>query len=1172
MGPLPHRPLLWRPILVAGVFLLCAAPGWGAEPMQQFVEGLRARGYYETALTYLDEMAEKDSLPAELKLLVPYERAQTLLTSAREQINSDDQRAQLDAAEAAFQLFAKNAPSHPLAAQANTWRGRILFEKARVEIFESEDPSHLAEKAEFQTKARGFLTESRKVFEAATTLNKKSLDQFPTFIPEGEKNKQQARTKAENTYIEVVFDMAKCNYWEARTYDRGSPEAVEALNKASAEFTNMYNQTRNNTGGKFARLWQGKCFEELGQITQALGVYDDLLTLTPDTQVKAAIYDLALRFKLICLNHEQKKDYPLAVTLGSEWLANFKGRTRTEVGHGILWETCRALEQIGIDTARSDDERTNALNQALTRVRTLSQAAGEFKAPSNAMIQRLLLALNRNENVPTDFDSAYGMASKLQEDIRKASLQLAAAQLAGKNDEARAKQAEMRASAAEMTKLCDFALKHSLSITDPGDIYRANVLLAYGYLLDDRWLEAAAIGEYLMRRYAHKSPENAKNAGLIAMLAFDRAYQQGDTANREFEYRKLIEFANRLEEKFPQSDQANDARLSVARIMWDERRLDEAAAWWNKIPVGSTHYAGAQLSTGQAFWAQYTTQINRPEDKRPSIEKLNEWKAAAIRHLEIGIAEKMRSTPATSASPDDLIRGKLTLAQIRNLSGNYRTREGTVGSIELLTVDPHSVIEAIRVPEGTERPKSSSSPKSSVMASFALQQLLKAQIGSKDMESARETRFRLEEVAGTGDAEALTQIYVEFGQELENELKQLKAAGEKNRADEVRAGFEEFLNDLFSREEGQSFTSLFWIAETFTSLGESDPANAKDFFTKAGNAYQKIIDKAKADPAFAQPDQLLYSKMRLVNCQQAQGDFTNAESLLKQLLKEKKAADSPTLQFTAAQLYQAWAASEQGAWKRYQIAINGSTAPVKIWGWAHTAQRLQSIQQRKGPDSRLAKMEFDARYNLGLCQLEYARQQPNVADRNTILSQAKKAIETFAYISTSLPPEEYERFNTLFRDIQQEGGSLPKDLVIGKPAVKPKPGEKVIDPPTPDPEETVVAPPEATPQPQPSSNTGVMLLLGLVGIGAIVGILYLSKRKRRGRYQSTRSVTSVGAATAPTAAAPTATAPPRPTPVKPRPQPRPAASPVGDRVPAELQPPKPTPTRLPGKPNPSPSE
>ena len=1137
--------------------------GNASEPVQPFIEGLRERGYYDIALVYLDKLAQRTDLPSELKELLPYERAQTLLASARDLNNTDDQRQQLDAAEAAFQQFAKASPQHPLAALANTWRGRILFEKARVDIFEADDPTHQSTRKELHAKARALLKEARQVFENAAAQNKKALDVFPAFIPEADKAQHAARTKVENLYIEVVFDMGKCTYWEARTYDKGTKEATGALQKASAEFTEMYDRTRNNTGGKFARLWQGKCFEELDQITQALGVYEDLLTLTPDTPVKAALYDLSLRFKLICLNHEQKKDYPLVVTLADEWLKNAKGRTRSEVGYGIQWELCRALEKLGLDPKQSESERAQSLNNALDHARMLSRTSGEFKAPSNAMIQRLLRSLNRNADQPTDFDTAYGMATKLRDDINQLRQQIIAAQQQGDLADAKAKQTTLKANAGEMARLCDIALRMVKPKTEPAEVFSANVLLAYGYLLDERFLEAAAVGEFTMRSLSERSPESAKNAGLIAMLAFDNAYQKGEKGKREFEARKLIEFASRLDAKFPESDQSNDARLAVARVMWDERKLDDAAVWWNKVPAGTPHYAGAQLSAGQAFWGQYTTQLNQPVENRPAKEKFTEWRDLAIKHLEVGIAERMRSTPADAASPDDLIRGKITLAQIRNFEGVYHTAKQSVGSIELLTEEPHSVIAAISVPEGTECPKTPGNPKSRAMASFAYQQLLKAEIGAKDLDAARDARVELEKVAGSDDAEALTQVFVEFGQELQKELSQLKAAGNTERADEVREGFETFMNDLFSRQDGQNFTSLFWIAETFTSLAESssdDREQSQSLYAKAGAAYQKIVEKVKADPAFAQPDQMLYSQMRLVNCKQSQGDFAGGEQLLRELLKEKKAVDSPNVQFAAASLYQAWAGSKQPeAWKKYQTAVQGSKSPVVIWGWAYTAQRLQRVMLTK-PDPKIAALEYEARYNLGACQLAFARQQPTPADRTKALTQAKSGVETFARLSKSLPPEQYERFNALYRNIQQESGAAPIDLVVGTgnvtAPVKPKPEATEVEPEAPT---TPTPPVQATPaaSPPPATDYTMIALMGLAGVGAVVGILYMTSRKPANRYASRRSAGGRVAASS--------NEPELDLGALSRPVRRTASSPPPAPVPA---PPKPKPTRLPGKPKP----
>lgn len=1127
----------------AGLLWVClCAIAQAAEPVQLFVQGLRDRGYFDIALQYLDHLEQKSSIGQETRDLIPYERAQTLLASARDQNSADSQRQQLDAAEAAFQQFSKATPNHPLAAQANTWRGRILFEKARVEIFEAEDPARSSERQVYQQKARSLLTEARTVFDAAAKQYKAAFDKFPSFIPEEEHARIAERSHAENLYIEVLFDSRKCNYWEARTFDKDSPERTSSLQKATVEFEEMHNQYRSNTGGKLARLWQGKCLEEQEQITEALGVYEDLLTITPDSAVRALLYDQAMRFKLICLNHEKKKDFPTVVALADEWLASAKGRTRSEIGIGVQWERCRALESIGSDRERPESERLTALNQALAAARILARTSGEFKAPANGMIQRLLLSLNRDADDPTDFDAAFGMAGKMSDDIRTLTQQISTAQGAGKSEEVKAKTAQLKTAAGEMTRLCDMALKLAKPETDPKLIDRANVLLAYGYLLNDQLLEAAAVGDFLLRGLAERSPDSAKNAGFIATAALDRAWSKAPKGQRDFEARQLVAIASRLEKKFPEADQTNDARLSVARIMWDDRKLDEAAAWWNKVPSGSTHYAGAQLGAGQAFWGYYTTQINLPEERRPDAAKLNEWKDAAIKHLEAGIAERGRTTPADRPAPDDLIRGKVTLAQIRNLAGIYHTVDKTAGAIELLTQEPHSVLSGVTLALGeTERPKTPGHPQSRAMASFAYQQLLKAQIGIKDLDAAREARLELEKVAGSEDAEALTQVFVEFGRELENELNQLKAAGETDRANEVREGFESFLTDLLGRQDGQNFSSLFWIAETFTSLGESttdDQSRSTSFFSQAGDAYLKIVEKAKSDSKFALPDQLLYTQMRLVNCKRVQGDFTGGEKIIQEMLKDKKAADSPNMQMAAASLYQAWgASSEPDAWKKYLIAIQGMRAPVVVWGWGHTAQRLQRVVMSSKSDPKIVAMEFEARYNLGRSQLALAKQQSTPAEREKTLSQAKFGVETFARLSKSFPPEELDRFTALYQEIQKETGELPTELPVGIGAVaapgKPKAGEAAAAQPAAA-AQAAAAPAEKSAAPKSTTNVGLIVLLAIGGITAVGGILYVSMRKPPNKYASRRA-TSGAVAPPPSAPAPSPPAPPSTAPARPKP-------------------------------------
>ena len=71
-------------VLVAGLGLLWfTGPARAAEPVQAFVDGLRDRGYYDTALAYLDQLEQQGKLPVELRDRA-YTHLDDLVTSLRE--------------------------------------------------------------------------------------------------------------------------------------------------------------------------------------------------------------------------------------------------------------------------------------------------------------------------------------------------------------------------------------------------------------------------------------------------------------------------------------------------------------------------------------------------------------------------------------------------------------------------------------------------------------------------------------------------------------------------------------------------------------------------------------------------------------------------------------------------------------------------------------------------------------------------------------------------------------------------------------------------------------------------------------------------------------------------------------------------------------------------------
>ncbi|WP_437227673.1 hypothetical protein SH661x_000496 [Planctomicrobium sp. SH661] len=1092
-----------RILFLSALLIGYSVPAMATEPVLQFLEGLRGRGYYDIATYYLEQMEADPDIAAEVKAILPYERGQTLLQSAKVLTNLEAQRQQLDMAQAAFEAFVKAEPNHQLTGRANTARGQILLERARVDIWDGDKPSNEGNRENFRESARKKIAAAREIFEEARKQHEANWKKFPAFIPEDQTRERAERNEAEELFIRAQLDLAQCTYWEAQTYDKGSKQRIDTLRKAAGEFEAIHQQYRSQLGGLFARIWQGKCFEEQGDtegIRIALGIYGEILEHDGTTGTMRNLKDRALRFRLICLNYPERHDYQLVIQEAENWLKEARDRARTDVGMGIQWELCRAQEALGMDRNTTDTVRRGLQTQALNRARAINRFPGELKNPSSAMIQRLMVAMNRDPSDPKDFDAAYGNGNTLYDQVTATNANIRKLQDEGKQKEALEQHQSLMATAAEMARMYDLALRLATPAHDPILVNVARLRLSYGYLLQQRYFDAAVVADDQMTRFADKFPEVAKEAGFLAMTAFDNAYATAPEGDRKFETEQVIQAANKICERWPDSDRANDARNTVAKIYWNDGDLLTAAEWWEKIPPGTKQYGDAQVRAGKAYWRQYVlATANNKGDEPANPEDLNKWKQEAIEHLTIGLEDAEKNTPADRSLSDDLVGAKLTLVSIRNLDGLYQSDgNGPRGALDLLLKDPHPVLKAVDVAENETRPKDPGKAKSRQMASFAYQQLLRSWVGLKNLDEARKARLALEQVAGGGDEAALTQVFVDFGRELEQELSRLKASGDTRRLEDVRAGFESFLNDLFQRKDGQSFYSLLWIAETYSSLAdasEDNPAKAVEFYNRAATAYRTIITMAASDPKFANPQQLLACKLRLANCLREQKQYGEAETVLVEVLRATP--NAPDAQFQAAELYEDWGASGgENDRDKFKIALYGKKDPVHVWGWTYAAQSLQQAVY-SDPGGRLDQLLFDARYRLAEAERKFGLSLTDPKESKEHLVRARASITGFQRVSKRWTDEEYQRFNSLYKlalaDLGEPVVDLPRQLSDTEKH------EEVADNNTPNPTPSVNQTTNATPAkpaaaapPPPRNNTLLIVVMLALTAGAVAGIYFMT--------------------------------------------------------------------------------
>ncbi|WP_166821344.1 hypothetical protein [Thalassoroseus pseudoceratinae] len=967
-----------------------------AELHQEFLDGLRARGFYDEALYYLDTLEQNTTLDADLKKRLPYERGLTLLKNAQTMRNPEAQEAALDQAAGQLETFVRENPNHALVGKAQAERGNILLGKARVKIWDANSPVNEDKKPQLQQEARKDVLAARKIFQSAHDKYKEVYEGFPKFIPADEKEQRATRQKAEIDYMQAQIDLAMCTYEEAQTYTDGSDEFKKKLTEAANAFEAIHQKYRSMVGGLYARMWQGKCFEEQDDIGKALGIYNELLEHGKDKATVSrslrVLQDQVRHFRLICLNHRSRADYQLVVDESGEWLSDSSNRilARTPTGLGIRYQKALAHESLA-NKLRQEEQPEKVVEQqlrlALKEAQELTRWTGQYKDVAQFMAQRLKASLNINPSDPKSFDEAFGLAKvrikkigEFEDDINQAKAKkLPAAEVRQRED-------LLEAHLDETAKMLQLGLQLADSSVDARQINLARYLLAFVYYKMDRSLEAGVMTEFIANRYAREEPEMARDAAKIAMAAYVKAYNEaaakpkdenGNEADVSFELDQLLRVCQMIIDRFPESGLADDSRMTVGRIYMRRDVPEEAAKWFGAVPVSSTkHYASAQISAGEAYWNAYLKALRKSAEERPDEKTLTEWQNKAQNYLKTGIEKVEASTPK-DAPPEklaDLIAAKVTRGQI------FVNQQKFKEAIGLVTSEPHAPVKAIQIAEDKPRPKVG--VQSKAFASVVYQLLLRAYVGTQQIDEAQDTMKKLEATVGEGGGSEVTQIYVQLGRQIQEELDRTKIAGPPEKFNQILNSFSQFLDALYQKrnDAGTSYGALQWIAETYLALGETaEGAKATEYFNRSAETYQMILDKAAKDSK--PPQGITGIKLRLGQVYQAAGQFEKGYEKLKELVKELPNAIE--VQIAVAELLQAWGASSRPDTLQYLMKGIGGDKEAGVWGW-------QGIAQRIGQQLR-SNEEAKARFNQELQKIYAAENTAKILEKRQLEYETIKA-------------------------------------------------------------------------------------------------------------------------------------------------------------------------------------
>ncbi|HEX7447431.1 MAG TPA: hypothetical protein VF306_07790, partial [Pirellulales bacterium] len=277
------RRVCWCALAI--VLALAAGRANAVEQYEEFLRALTDQGLYDVALEYIDTMRGSPLLNEAQKQQMPFDEGRLLMRAAQAERDSSAKAKLLDRARDRFNDFIKANASNPLAANAEMELGNVLVERAKSLREQATRPANAAKKDALMLQARELFQQAQKVFDEADQKLTAKAKSFPINLDKKkEQDKIEAREKARQDALMAHIYAAGVLYETSKTYPLGSAEQKKLLQQAADKHGSTYEKHRKKVAGFFARLSQAQCYQELGDLKKALGMYEDVLNLPDDEE------------------------------------------------------------------------------------------------------------------------------------------------------------------------------------------------------------------------------------------------------------------------------------------------------------------------------------------------------------------------------------------------------------------------------------------------------------------------------------------------------------------------------------------------------------------------------------------------------------------------------------------------------------------------------------------------------------------------------------------------------------------------------------------------------------------------------------------------------------------------------------------------------------------------
>ncbi len=1043
----------------------------GAEPAEEFLQGLRDLGYNDTALEYLERMAGEGGklVTPEFREVVLFEKGVTLIHMAKTERDSVAREKLLDQAESALNQFTEQRATHELRSSAEAQMANLKIERARMRIEKANRKNTTAaEKTTLLSEARTMFGEALSVFQGQRESVKEKLQRIKPDLDETnpvERRLKKVRDQYRTDYLQARLLVPAILEEEADTHDPQAPEHNDLLKKAADEYKDVYNDYRTRIAGLYARLYQGRCYAKMKNHTEAISYYNDLLA-QPDThEAFRALKQKTLTLAVDSwLGGADVKYYNEAIKYLTEAISKLSPTQEREPEWLYLrLSLAKAYKLLADDLEKKSDktreefaaiklalrEASNHANYVIKypsdykdearRFKAEDLGGGEFSGPTKQEPKTFAEARQAGKEILEEWQTAEATVKSLTEQIQNEKDPELLAELNAQLKNAQDMLENGGAYAMDM-------FRKSLTMADPEtpteDLNIVRYFMCYLYYVQGDYFDSALLGEFVSRRYPDSA--GAKQTAKIAMASYLKLYKDNQTDDRSFEIQQTTKIAEYTLKRWPGTAESVEAANTLIAFMIKENKLDKAIEYLNEIPAESPKRGQAELSTGQAMWSSFLH----------GMEDVRKWKKEGPPEGVSIAAEETRLQTVKERAKETLFNGiermkgsgtvDATLATAcLSLSQMYVDSSEAAKAVALLedqNIGPLTLIaksdpSTQKVDEKGRKPYVIETYKTALRAYIAA---MNSGSGSGEaVNKAKRIIDDLKKVMGDKPEgkKDLVAIFISLANDLKTQLDQLDNINEKRA---TATGLTTFLDEVSVGADDLEI--LMWAANTYSNVGQSfDEANATadaaKYYQKSVSAFRGILTKAESKDV---PDDWLADEvktqlmMRMATTEASVGNFETAIGLFKDLLEAKESMLN--VQVMAAKTYQDWAKylndnKQPGAIATYKKAMSGTHEKYDertkrdqniIWGWGKLSQITARYEQ-------FADTFHESRINLARCRLECGKLYSDPADQKKWKEAAFKDIElTKKLYPTMGGPTWRPQYDRLLREVQTALG-MPQD-------------------------------------------------------------------------------------------------------------------------------------------------